>query len=103
MIQQELRILRLLSDTHPYVKTYAFGALAIRQEANLFSIIVENLKDTTQIEAWWGDSGSNVYPADLMIEYSLVQLTEAEKSELTELIKKKYSYLDRGLQMLTRR
>jgi hypothetical protein len=94
---------RLLSDTHPYVKTYAFGALAFRQEPNLFSVIVENLKDTTQIEAWWGDSGSNVYPADLMIEYSVGRLTESEKNTLTELIKKEHAYLDRGLQWLTRK
>jgi hypothetical protein len=94
---------KLLSNGHPYVKTYAFGALVFRQERNLFSVIVDNLNDTTPIEAWWGDSGSNVYPADLMIEYQVDRLTESEKSKLTEAIKQNYHHLDRGLELLTRK
>jgi hypothetical protein len=94
---------KLLSDGHPYVKTYAFGALSFRHEPNLFSVIVENLSDTTRIEAWWGDSGSMVYPADLMIEYRVAHFTESEKTKLTELVKQKYPYLNRGLEWLTRK
>jgi hypothetical protein len=85
---------KLLSDEHPYIKTYAFGALAFRQECNLFSVIVDNLDDTTQIEAWWGDSGDNVHSADLMIEYQVDRLTQSEKTKLTDAIKQNYPYLE---------
>ncbi|MGC3943805.1 MAG: hypothetical protein QM762_04560 [Chryseolinea sp.] len=98
---EDLRM--LLSDGHPYVKTYAFGALAFRQEPKLFPVIVDNLSDTTKIDSWWGDSGGNVYPADLMIEYQVNQLTESEKTKLRELIKQNHPYLNRGLEWLTRK
>lgn len=98
---EDLRM--LLSDVHPYIKTYAFGALAFRGEPNLFSVIVDNLSDTTQITAWWGDSGVKMYPADLMIEYQVDHLTESEKARLTDLIKQNHPYLHRGLERITRK
>jgi hypothetical protein len=34
---------RLMSDEHPYVRVYAFGAMSFRKDDNLFSFIVDNL------------------------------------------------------------
>lgn len=67
------------------------------------SFFEENLEepnDTTKVFSWWSDSGGNVYPADLMIKYSVSQLTESEKTNLEILIKERYPYLTRGLEIL---
>jgi hypothetical protein len=93
---------KLLLDKYEYVKTYAFAALSFRKEGNLFSTIVNNLGDTTQIPAWWGDSAFNAYPADLMIGYAVHLLSKRERTELKALIRKKYPYLSRGLEVLSR-
>lgn len=94
---------RLLLDKHAYVKLHAFAALSFRREKNLFPTIQDNLKDTTQIYAVWGDSGRNAYPADLMIQYYVRQLTESEKTKLKEMIRHKYPYLKWGLEMLSQK
>jgi hypothetical protein len=93
----------LLLDKHEYDKLYSFAALSFRKEKNLFPTIQDNLKDTTQIYAVWGDSGSNTYPADLMIQYYAHQLTESEKTKLKEMILQKYPYLKWGLEVLTQK
>jgi hypothetical protein len=40
---------RLLKHKHPYIRTYAFGALAKRDKEGLFNVIIDNLSDTTRI------------------------------------------------------
>lgn len=97
----ELR--ELMLDPHPYVRSYAFGALSFRKTENLFPLIVDNLKDSTQILEYSGDAGLNAYPADLMIEYEIDHLSEREKKELKKLIRSKYKYLTRGLAVLNRK
>ena len=90
-------------DSHPYVRSYAFGALSFRKADNLYSLIVDNLKDSIQIVEYSGDAGLNAYPADLMIEYEIERLTNNEKNKLRNLIKSKYKYLTRGLVSLNRK
>jgi hypothetical protein len=94
---------RLLSNDHPYVRTYAFGALSFRKYGRLFSVIVHNLSDTTQMLEYTGDYGRNAYPADLMIEYEVYRLSNIEKRKLKRLIINTYSHLDRGLEILNRK
>jgi hypothetical protein len=93
----------LLNDKHPYVKLYAFAALSYRREGDLFPIIVENLKDTTQILEYTGDFGNYACPADLMIDYQVDRLTQARKNKLEKLIKEKYPHVKRGLEALLRK
>jgi hypothetical protein len=95
-------LLRLMTDEHPYVRTYCFAALSFRNSGELFSLIVDNLQDTTQLEVA-GCAFSNAYPADLMIEYEASKLTKSERRKLTELIKTRHGYLSRGLGTLKRR
>ncbi len=58
----------LMRDKHPYIRSYTFGALSFRKADNLYSLIVDNLGDTTRMLEYSGDAGLNAYPADLMIE-----------------------------------
>jgi hypothetical protein len=98
---EDLRKLAL--DENPYIRSYAFGALSFRRETNLFSIVVSNLKDTTQILEYTGDAGANAYPGDLMIEYEAYRFSKEEKRRLKELITKKYKYLKRSLIALSQK
>lgn len=93
----------LVVDKHPYVRSYAFGALSYRKTGNLFSIIVDNLSDKTEILEYSGDAGMSAYPADLMIEYEIYRLTNGEKRKLKELINSKYTHLKRSLTALNRK
>lgn len=90
----------LLHDKHPYVKTYAFAALARKHRSELFDIIINNLSDTTQIDQIVSDYGYPVYPAELMIEYVKSDLTAEQKRELTALIQSKFKYLSRALETI---
>jgi hypothetical protein len=94
---------KLMLDSHPYVRCYAFGALSFRKTDNLFDVIVDNLKDSTKIVEYSGDAGLNAYPADLMIEYEVDRFNEIEKKNLRTLIQSKYKYLTRGLTALSRK
>lgn len=94
-------LITLLLDKHVYVKMYAFAALSFRKEKNLFPIIVENLKDATQILEYTGDHGNSAYPADLMIQYEIDRLSDSEKEKLEELIGQKYPHITRGLATLS--
>ena len=91
-----------MSDAHPYIRSYAFGALSFRKCDNLFPYIIENLKDTSQILEYTGDAGMNAYPGDLMIEYEVYRLTDTQKKKLNHLITSKYRHLDRALRVLSR-
>jgi hypothetical protein len=94
---------KLMLDPHPYVRSYAFGALSFRNRNNdMFALIVDNLKDSAQIVEYSGDAGLYAYPADLMIENAADRLTESEKQKLRNLIQTKYKYLTRGLNTLGR-
>jgi hypothetical protein len=68
----------LMTDSHPYVRTYAFGALAARNSDKLFSLIISNLKDKTLMEIA-GCAFSEGYPADMMIEYAIDKLGDKQK------------------------
>jgi hypothetical protein len=92
-------LLRLMTDEHPYVRVYAFGALAHRNADGLFSLIRDNLDDTTLLTVS-GCAFSQAYPADLMIEYSATKLTRKERSELIRLISRRYRHLTLGMHAL---
>lgn len=83
----------LLGSDHPYIRTYAFAALAHRKADGLFEIVLKNLKDTTRITQMTGDYGYDVSPADMMLSYSLAGFTNAQKDTLKRLILMKYSHL----------
>jgi len=91
---------KLLTHKHPYVRTYAFGALWYRNADGLFNVILENLSDTTRILQMTSDYGYEVCPADLMISYKLDQLTEEQKSQLKKLIETKYKHLEEARKLL---
>lgn len=84
---------KLLSDGHPYIRIYAFAALSFRKQGNLFSVIIDNMKDTTEVTAHTGDTHEKTYPAELMILYEACCLDRNEKRRLIELIATKYSHL----------
>lgn len=90
----------LLKDKHAYVKTYAFAALSYRKGDNLFSVIVDNLPDTTIMQEFTGDVGGWAYPADMMIQYEAYRLSKDDKKRLKDLITTKYRHLERGLMTL---
>ncbi len=73
---------KLLSHEHPYIRTYAFGALAHRKPDGLFKILTDNLGDTTRILQMTSDFGYEVCPADLMVMYLLSDLTTEQKKIL---------------------
>lgn len=83
---------KLLQNKHPYVKTYAFGALAERKEEGLYQVILDNLSHTTHIDQMTADYGYNVCPADLMISYLAETLTSDEKKQLEKLIETQYPH-----------
>jgi hypothetical protein len=91
---------RLLSSNHPYIRTYAFGALSYRKYDGLFSVLVDNLGDKTKIEEISGDVVSEAYPAQLMIQYQIYKLRRRKKSILRKLIRTKYHHLNSSLELL---
>ncbi len=84
---------KLLINEHPYIRTYAFAALASKDVDGLYEVILDNLADTTRITQMTSDYGFDVRPADLMISYELDYLTKEERTELQQLIETKYNYL----------
>ena len=84
---------QLLNHEHPYIKTYAFGALADKNIDGLFKVILDNLNDTTRITQMTSDYGYDVCHAQLMMSYELDDLTTKEKNELKTLIDTKYKHL----------
>jgi hypothetical protein len=96
--KEDLR--RLLRDKHPYIRTYAFGALAHKDSEDLFNIILNNLADTTRMTQITGDVGFDVCPADLMISYELEKLTKEQTEQLRKLIETKYNHLTYAKRLL---
>jgi hypothetical protein len=94
---------KLMHDEHPYIRSYVFGALSSRKCDNLFSFIVDNLDDSTQMRESGDAEWIYIYPADLMIEYEAYRLSKREKKKIKELITTKYKYLSRGLAALSRK
>jgi hypothetical protein len=84
---------QLLVNDHPYVKTYAFGALANKKVGDLYNVILDNLSDTTQIDQMTADFGYDVCPADLMICYFSETLSVDQKKHLQELLETKFQHL----------
>ncbi len=84
---------KLLTNKHPFIKTYAFAALAHKSSDGLFDVIIDNLSDTTRMAQMTGDHGFDVYPADLMISYTLSDLKTDEREQLQKLIDTKYNHL----------
>lgn len=91
---------KLVTNEHPFIRTYAFAALSFRKYDNLFPVIVENLGDSTKIEKITFHGLNDSYPAALMIEYEADRLSKAEKKKLKTLINKKYKYLSDVLSKL---
>ncbi|HMV09388.1 MAG TPA: hypothetical protein PK325_07260 [Cyclobacteriaceae bacterium] len=86
-------LLALLNDKHPFIKTYAFAALAKAHQSGLFEVIVSNLSDTTQINQMTVDFISPVYPVELMITYLKSDLSPDQKRKLEALIQARYKHL----------
>ena len=84
----------LLSSDYPYIRIYAFGALAYRKYVGLFQIVIDNLNDTTRIQQYTGDYGYDVCPADLMLWYTVDQFSSEQKDILKKLILTKYIHLN---------
>jgi hypothetical protein len=93
----------MLTHDHPYIRTYAFGALAHRNIDGLFEIIIDNLSDTTKIEQMTGDYGYDVCPADLMIQYQMSKFSNEQKKTLETLITTRYNHLKDALDLLTKK
>lgn len=90
----------LLISDNPYIKTYSFGALTHRKVDGLFSVIVDNMSDTTRIPQFTNDYISDMYPAEIMIWYQLSDLTIKQKQTLNELILTKYKNLEEAKRLL---
>jgi hypothetical protein len=90
----------MLADTHPFIRTYAFGALAHRNHRGLFKVLIENLRDTTRFGQMTGDTGHEVCPADLMIQYLLSDMTKDQKKTLKDLIDTTYKHVTTGKKLL---
>jgi hypothetical protein len=84
----------LLASDHPYLRTYAFAALAHRKYDGLFQIILNNLKDTTRIALYTGDVGYSACPADLMMQYTVHEFSVAQKDLLKKLILTQHTHLN---------
>jgi hypothetical protein len=84
----------LLNSAHPFIRIYAFAALAKRGHANLFPIVVENLSDTSRITYFTDDYGEDGYAADLMLWYSIPSFTPAQKDTLKKLVLTQYTHLN---------
>ncbi len=69
---------KLLANTHPYIRAYAFAALANQDVDGLYDVILDNLADTTRMTQMTSDYGFDVCPADLMISYKLDDLNKAD-------------------------
>ncbi|MBL7845501.1 MAG: hypothetical protein JNK44_16685 [Cyclobacteriaceae bacterium] len=83
----------LLRSDHPYIRVYAFAALAHRKYSGLFEIVLNNLNDTTRITQMTSDYGYDVSPADMMLKYSIHGFTTQQKDTLKRLILTKYNHL----------
>lgn len=84
---------KLLSNPDPYIKTYAFGALANRNFNGLYDVLLKNLSDTTRILQMTSDYGYDVCPADLMIMYLMNNITSRQKKNILGLIETDYQHL----------
>lgn len=90
----------LIKNEHPFVKVYAFAALSFRKHESLISIIFDNLADNNQFEQMTADVESNVYPAEMMIQYQIDYMSKKEKKNLISVIKKDHKHLMRCLKSL---
>jgi hypothetical protein len=86
-------LLTLVQDNNPFVRTYAFGALHYRGYENLFSILIDNLCDTTRISTFTDDYGYVATPADIMLTYIAQDLSPIQKDSVSELIIRNYRHL----------
>ena len=86
-------IKKLLTSDHPYIRIYAFAALAHRKSDGLFEIVLNNLSDTTRFIQMTSDYGYEVSPADMMLEYSIHCFTIEQKDTLKRLILTRYNHL----------
>ncbi|NBW38612.1 MAG: hypothetical protein EBR30_27055, partial [Cytophagia bacterium] len=84
----------LLRSDHPYIRIYAFAALAHRKYNGLFEIVLNNLNDTTRITQMTSDYGYDVSPADMMLAYSIRGFTAEQKDSLKQLILTRYNHLN---------
>lgn len=95
----------LLRHKHPYIRTYAFGALSYRKQDQdyLFARIIDNMKDTAEILEYTGDVGNGAYPVELMIQYEHARLNKKQKQKLKDLISANYTHLQESLDLLDRK
>ena len=84
---------QLLRSAHPFVRSYAFGALVYRKQPNLFRTVLDHLSDTTRFLQFTTDYGYEVSPADMMLSYLVEQLTPAQKDTIGHLIITQYTHL----------
>lgn len=84
----------LLTSNHPFIRAYAVGALAYRKYVGLFKVVVDNLGDTTQILQYTSDFGYTVYPADLMLWYTVEEFSREQKDILKTLILTQHTHLN---------
>ena len=92
---------KLLTSDHTWIKTYSFAALAYRKiDDNLFNVIIQNMPDTTQISQFSSDVIEDMYPAEMMIEYLLHDLTRKQKQTLNSLIDTQYKHLEQARRLL---
>jgi hypothetical protein len=61
-------LIKLTKHQNPVVRCYSFWGLTDRKEDNLFSILIEHLQDTSQVQRMFGCIVSNVSVADFYIE-----------------------------------
>jgi len=85
---------KLLSNKHPYIRTYAFAALSHRKFGDLFPVLVDNLNDTTKVDQFTFDVEGYSYPADLMLSYEIENFDSSQKDAIAKLILTKYSHLN---------
>ena len=87
-------LLEAIQSQSPIVKVIAYRALVDRNEADLFEVLKENLRDTAKVVWWYFDDAADVYTvADLMIQKAKGKLSLLQKDTLVELVLNKYLYL----------
>jgi hypothetical protein len=86
-------LVNLLESDHPYIRIYAFGALAKRKQDGLFEVLVENMADTTKIDFFTNGPRDPACPADLMFWSIRNDFSEQEIDSVKKLVVIKHSHL----------
>lgn len=87
-------LLTLVESDNPNIKIYAFAALVSRDYKDCFSLVVNNLRDTTKVDLISTDEQWNSYIGDIFLNISVSKFSTEQKDSLKNLILKNYNYLE---------